>query len=56
MVYTEMENNRMRVSGGHVEKETSIPDQIAALASLRDRGVVTDAEFQAKKAELLSRM
>jgi len=55
-VYTEMENNRQRVSGGHVEKETSIPDQIAALASLRDRGVVTDAEFQAKKAELLSRM
>ena len=56
MVYTEMENNRLRVSRGHVEKETSIPDQIAALASLRDRGVVTDAEFQAKKAELLSRM
>jgi hypothetical protein len=56
MVYTEMENNRLRVPGGHVEKETSIPDQIAALASLRDRGVVTDAEFQAKKAELLSRM
>ena len=30
--------------------------ELMALASLRDRGVVTDAEFQAKKAELLSRM
>jgi hypothetical protein len=57
LVYTEMENNRLRVPGPRVEqKETSIPDQIAALASLRDKGFVTDAEFQAKKAELLSRM
>lgn len=57
MVYTEIENNRQRISGVHVEQqEDSIPEQIAKLAKLRDEGVVTDAEFQAKKAELLSRM
>jgi uncharacterized membrane protein YdbT with pleckstrin-like domain len=57
LVYTEMENNRQRISGVHIDhQEASIPDQIAELARLRDQGVVTDAEFQAKKAELLSRM
>lgn len=34
----------------------SIPEQIAQLDELRMRGVITDAEFQAKKTELLSRM
>jgi ABC-type multidrug transport system fused ATPase/permease subunit len=28
-------------------------DQLAKLADLRDRGVITDAEFQAQKAKLL---
>jgi uncharacterized membrane protein YdbT with pleckstrin-like domain len=57
LVYTEMENNRQRVSGVHIEQqEASIPEQIAELAKLRDQGAVTDAEFQAKKAELLDRM
>lgn len=34
----------------------SIPEQIAQLDELRVRGVITDAEFQAKKTELLDRM
>jgi uncharacterized membrane protein YdbT with pleckstrin-like domain len=34
----------------------SIPDQIAALASLRDQGHISQAEFEAKKSELLGRM
>jgi hypothetical protein len=34
----------------------SVPDQIRQLAELRDSGILTEAEFQAKKAELLSRM
>ena len=34
----------------------SVPDQIAQLAALRDQGVLTDAEFEAKKQELLRRM
>lgn len=35
---------------------TSIPDQIEKLDQLRRQGVVTDAEFEAKKRELLDRM
>jgi hypothetical protein len=34
----------------------SVLDQISQLAGLRDAGVLTDAEFDAKKAELLSRL
>jgi len=33
-----------------------IPAQIAQLASLRDQGVLSPAEFEAKKADLLNRM
>ncbi len=35
---------------------TSIPDQIRELGALRDAGILDEAEFTAKKAELLSRM
>jgi uncharacterized membrane protein YdbT with pleckstrin-like domain len=34
----------------------SIPEQIDQLAELRDRGVISAAEFEAKKAQLLERM
>lgn len=34
----------------------SIPDQIAQLDELRNRGILTDAEFETKKAELLRRL
>jgi membrane protein YdbS with pleckstrin-like domain len=34
----------------------AVPDQIEQLARLRDQGHITDAEFEAKKAELLGRM
>jgi len=34
----------------------SIPEQLEKLAELRDRGVVTPAEFEAKKAQLLDRL
>ena len=46
----------LQLQAVHVEQEESIPDQIADLAKLRDQGVITEAEFQAKKKELLSRM
>jgi hypothetical protein len=36
--------------------DVSVPDQIAELAELRDQGVLTNEEFEAKKAELLQRM
>lgn len=58
LVYAEIESNRQRTSSVHIEQQgpPSITNQIAELAKLRDQGVVTDAEFQAKKTELLSRM
>ena len=34
----------------------SLPEQLQQLADLRDRGVLTAAEFDAKKAQLLERM
>ena len=34
----------------------SIPDQLEKLAALRDRGVLTPAEFEAKKTQLLDRL
>ncbi|MGQ0465603.1 MAG: PH domain-containing protein [Sporichthyaceae bacterium] len=48
----EAHDNRER-GGGRVQ---SAPEQIAALAQLRDQGVITEAEFQAKKTDLLGRM
>jgi uncharacterized membrane protein YdbT with pleckstrin-like domain len=36
--------------------EASIPQQLEQLASLRDRGIITTQEFEAKKAQLLERM
>ena len=37
-------------------RTADIPAQIAQLAELRQRGIVTEAEFQKKKAELLAKM
>jgi uncharacterized membrane protein YdbT with pleckstrin-like domain len=37
-------------------KDASIPEQLEQLAGLRDRGVISAAEFEAKKAQLLDRM
>ena len=34
----------------------SVPEQLEQLAKLRDQGVITPQEFDAKKAELLKRM
>jgi hypothetical protein len=38
------------------QAQQSIPDQVGALAQLHEQGILSDAEFEAKKAELLSRM
>ena len=37
-------------------RTASVPEQLQQLADLRDRGVLTPAEFEAKKAQLLERM
>ncbi|MCH5349195.1 MAG: SHOCT domain-containing protein [Oscillospiraceae bacterium] len=36
--------------------QPDIADQIEKLAQLRDKGIITEEEFQAKKTDLLSRM
>lgn len=41
---------------GHGETRQDIPGLIAALDALRQRGILTEAEFQQKKAELLAKM
>jgi len=33
--------------------QQSVPDEIEKLALLRDKGIVTEEEFQAKKRQLL---
>ena len=61
-IYTQMEANenrkfdRMGATARTAGGGDSIPAQIAALDDLRARGVLTEAEFAAKKAELLRRM
>jgi uncharacterized membrane protein YdbT with pleckstrin-like domain len=36
--------------------EATVPEQLEQLANLRDRGIITAAEFETKKAQLLERM
>ncbi len=43
-------------TGSHAQRAESIPEQIAELDELRKQGILTDAEFQAKKKELLAKM
>jgi hypothetical protein len=40
----------------HVEAQTDVLDQLRKLGELRDNGVVSAEEFEAKKAELLKRL
>ena len=57
MIYKETEDNNNRMMRpGTQRTEASIPEQIAALARLNDQGVLSDAEFEEKKKELLKRI
>lgn len=51
-----VEANTIRDRTGGYQASPSVPAQIAELAALRDSGVLSEAEFQAKKADLLNRM
>ncbi len=59
-IYRQMEANENRkfdrfgAAGPSVQQ--SIPEQIAKLAELHRQGVLTDAEFQVKKQQLLDRL
>jgi uncharacterized membrane protein YdbT with pleckstrin-like domain len=64
-IYRQMEaHGRKRASWGRdgavsappAAATASIPDQLKQLAELRDHGVITAAEFETKKAQLLERM
>ena len=56
-IYAEMERagarDAERMAGA---RQLSIPEQIEKLDELRQRGVISNAEFEAKKAQLLDRM
>lgn len=52
----QMEGNQGRAVGGGPARVQSVPEQIAALADLLDRGAISPAEFEAKKAQLLDRL
>jgi uncharacterized membrane protein YdbT with pleckstrin-like domain len=60
-IYRQMEANSNRMYGSRQQPATqesglSIPEQIEKLDELRKRGVISEQEFGAKKAELLNRM
>lgn len=60
-IYVQMEANENRKFdrlnvGAAPAAAPSIPEQIEKLSELHQRGVLSDAEFQRKKAELLDRM
>ncbi len=48
--------SRRVVSSAPGSRESDAFDQIERLGELRDKGLLTDAEFQAKKTELLEKI
>ncbi len=56
MIYEESEKNNNRMMQPRREVGTSIPEQLEALARLKEQGVISDIEFENKKADLLKRM
>lgn len=58
VIYTQMERAKDRdadrMHGG--SRDLSIPEQLERLDDLRQRGIISQAEFDAKKAQLLERM
>jgi membrane protein YdbS with pleckstrin-like domain len=63
-IYRQMESRNMPVAMvqqapavvAPPQPGAAVPEQIEQLARLRDQGHITDAEYEAKKAELLGRM
>lgn len=64
MIYKQTEDNSTRIVTGQVgvalgqqgAREPSVTDQLEDIGRLRKDGVLTEEEFQAKKAELLKRL
>jgi uncharacterized membrane protein YdbT with pleckstrin-like domain len=56
-IYRQMEASAARHADRMAgRRELSVPEQLDKLDELRQRGVITQAEFDAKKAQLLERM
>ena len=56
-IYTEIERCQTRSAERATgQRQLSVPEQIEKLDELRQRGVISQAEFDAKKAQLLDRM
>jgi uncharacterized membrane protein YdbT with pleckstrin-like domain len=55
-IYRQIEANQVRTTGGGPGRPQSVTEQIAALADLLDRGAISPAEYEAKKAQLLDRL
>ena len=56
-IYAEMERSQTRsAQRASAPSQLSVPEQIDKLDELRQRGVISQAEFDAKKAQLLDRM
>ena len=55
-IYKETEKNNNRMMGRDDPVEASLPQQIEALARLKEQGVISEAEFETKKQELLKRI
>jgi membrane protein YdbS with pleckstrin-like domain len=53
-IYRQIEGAKQQAGGGR--QGLSIPEQIEKLDELRQRGAITQAEFDAKKAQLLDRL
>jgi uncharacterized membrane protein YdbT with pleckstrin-like domain len=57
VIYSEIERAQARTADRTAgQRELSVPEQIEKLDELRQRGLITNAEFEAKKAQLLDRM
>ena len=60
VIYQQIEDNENRkfdrAAGAKGAREDSIPEQIDKLDDLRRRGVISQEEFDAKKAQLLDRL
>ena len=54
--FVEYVNSNIGQSQNDQIAQDDIPSQIKKLSDLKDQGILTDDEFSAKKAELLSRM
>lgn len=56
-IYRQIEAGKLRMADRMAgRRDLSIPEQIEKLDELRQRGVLTQAEFDAKKAQLLDRL